>query len=102
LGWSGGKFDKARSEHKEHAYAPSLAVIAAVPVRQKPHRRTYARESGQQRTQKTNFKAQLFWKDVSSNKGDCIFLAEIRRRFSDPKVGLDNVAGALGLSRRYV
>ena len=29
-------------------------------------------------------------------------LAEVARRFSDPNFGLDNVAGALGLSRRYV
>ena len=29
-------------------------------------------------------------------------LAEVGRRFSDPNFDLDNVAGALGLSRRYV
>ena len=29
-------------------------------------------------------------------------LAEVARRFSDPDFDLDNVAGALGLSRRYV
>jgi AraC-like DNA-binding protein len=29
-------------------------------------------------------------------------LAEVARRFSDPNFDLDNVAGALGLSRRYV
>jgi AraC-like DNA-binding protein len=29
-------------------------------------------------------------------------LAEIARRFSDPNFGLDNVAGVLGMSRRYV
>jgi AraC-like DNA-binding protein len=29
-------------------------------------------------------------------------LAEVSRRFSDPSLDLDNVAGALGLSRRYV
>ena len=29
-------------------------------------------------------------------------LAEVARRFSDPNFDLDNVAGALGMSRRYV
>jgi AraC-like DNA-binding protein len=29
-------------------------------------------------------------------------LTEVARRFSDPDFDLDNVAGALGLSRRYV